>query len=124
MTKDFSYYMSLPYREIIESDPSGGYVGRIEGLPGCITQGETREEALTMLEDAKAAWLETALAENIPIPEPVDEAFSGKFVLRIPKSLHRTLASTAKREGVSLNQLAACILAAGLGAGKSQLQHD
>lgn len=118
MIKDFEYYMSLPYSEIIEADPAGGYVGHIAELAGCVTQGETRAEVLAMLDDAKAAWLETALEENLTIPEPLaEEGFSGKFLLRIPKSLHRRLALTARREGVSLNQLAACLLAGGLGAG-------
>ena len=116
MNKDFDYYMALPYQEIITADPAGGYVGHIEELPGCITQGETRAEVLEMLDDAKMAWLDTALAEGIDIPEPVtDEKFSGRFVLRIPKSLHRRLTLQAKREGVSLNQLAACLLAGGIG---------
>ncbi len=35
-----------------------------------MTQGDTRVEALEMIDDAKRLWLETALAENIPIPEP------------------------------------------------------
>lgn len=115
MEKDLAYYMSLPYREVIEADPAGGYVGSIPELSGCITQGETKAEILEMLEDAKAAWLSTALTDGVEIPEPLqDEAFSGRFNLRIPKSLHRRLAMRAKEEGVSLNQLAMYLLANGL----------
>lgn len=70
-----------------------------------------------MLDDAKAAWLDTALVEHLDIPEPErEEKFSGKFVVRIPKSLHRRLALTAEKEGVSLNHLASCLLAGGVGA--------
>jgi predicted HicB family RNase H-like nuclease len=47
-------------------------------------------------------WLTTALDRGIAIPEP--ETFSGKFVLRVPKSLHRKLAENARRENLSLNQ--------------------
>ena len=114
MEKDLTYYMNLPYRDVIEADPAGGYVGYIPELPGCITQGETKEEILEMLEDAKAAWLSTALANSMEIPEPLEGAFSGRFNLRIPKSLHRRLAMRAKEEGVSLNQLAMYLLANGL----------
>ena len=114
MKKDLDYYAGLPYREVIEADPAGGYVGYIPELRGCITQGETKAEILEMLEDAKAAWLSTALTDGVEIPELLqDEAFSGRFNLRIPKSLHRRLAMRAKEEGVSLNQLAMYLLANG-----------
>ena len=115
MKKDLAYYMSLPYQEVIEADPDGGFVGHITDLPGCITQAETRQELLDMLADAKAAWLEAALEEHITIPEPAHkEDYSGRFNLRLPKSLHKELAMTAKAEGVSLNQLATILIAKGL----------
>lgn len=115
MKKDMRYYMALPYREIIEADPAGGYVGHIMELKGCITQAETKGELLVMLDDAKKCWLEAALEEGIDIPEPMkEENFSGRFNLRLPKSLHRDLAMSAKAEGVSLNQLAMCLIARGL----------
>jgi antitoxin HicB len=56
-----------------------------------------------MIEDAKKAWLETALEQNSVIPEPAEDGYSGKLHLRLPKFLHRSLATQAKREGVSLN---------------------
>ena len=115
MDKDVKYYMALPYREIIETDPAGGYVGYIPDLKGCITQAETKADVLAMLDDAKKCWLKAALEDGVEIPEPMqDDDFSGKFNLRIPKSLHRNLAMTAKAEGVSLNQMAMCLIANGL----------
>ena len=115
MKKDLDYYAGLPYREVIEVDPAGGYVGYIPELRGCITQGETKAEILEMLEDAKKAWISTALDDGMEIPEPLrEEDFSGRFNLRIPKSLHKRLAMQAKAEGVSLNQLAMYLLASGL----------
>ena len=70
-----------------------------------------------MLDDAKQSWLEAALADGISIPEPArEEDYSGRFNLRLPKSLHKDLALTAKMEGVSLNQLAMCLIAGGLKA--------
>ena len=117
MKKDLQYYMSLPYREVIEADPNGGVVGHIAELPGCITQAETKNTLLDMLDDAKQSWLEAALADGISIPEPArEEDYSGRFNLRLPKSLHKDLALTAKMEGVSLNQLAMCLIAGGLKA--------
>lgn len=115
MEKNIEYYMKLPYKEIIEASSEGGYVGYIPDLKGCITQAETKTELLDMLEDAKKGWIETALEAGIDILEPVHDAdFSGKFNLRLPKSLHRKLAACAKDEGVSLNQMAMCLIASGL----------
>jgi antitoxin HicB len=70
-----------------------------------------------MIEDAKIGWLEVALELGREIPEPVPENddFSGRFVLRLPKSLHRDLADRAKRENVSLNQLTTYLLSSSLG---------
>ena len=52
------------------------------------------------------------LENNLPIPEPVDlNKYSGKFVVRIPKSLHRTISEQSKMEGLSLNQYVANSLA-------------
>ena len=115
MKKDLTYYMALPYREVIEADPAGGYVGYIPELKGCITQAATKNDILSMLDDAKKTWITAALEDHLEIPEPLqDEAFSGKFNLRLPKSLHRNLAMSARAEGVSLNQLAMCLIASGL----------
>ena len=116
MKKDLAYYMSLPYQEVIIAAKEGGYVGYVPELKGCVTQAETKTELVEMLEDAKKCWLEGALEDGFKIPEPVSgEDFSGRFNLRIPKSLHRSLAMSARREGVSLNQMAMCLIARGLG---------
>ena len=64
------YYLSLPYPIELIPDRDGYWFARIPLLPGCMTQGETRAEALDMLDEAKSLWLETALSEGIPIPEP------------------------------------------------------
>ena len=104
--KKINYYMSLPYRiEIIPDLDEGGYVACYPDLSGCLTIGDTIEEAIHNAEDAKRAWLEAALKDGINIPEPksIDE-YSGQFKLRIPKSLHKKLAENARSEGVSMNQ--------------------
>lgn len=99
-------YMKKPYRIEIEPDPDGGYVAWIKELPGCITYGETLEETLKMLEEAKELYIETALARGKKLPEPVAERkYSGKFLLRISPALHERLAEMAADEGVSLNAL-------------------
>jgi antitoxin HicB len=107
--------MQLPYRIIIKPAAEGGYVASIQELAGCITQAETLAEVTLLIEDAKQCWLESALDDNLEIPEPDKEQYSGKFNLRLPPSLHKELALKAKAEKVSLNQMATYLLAKGLG---------
>ena len=104
--------MSLPYRmELIPDNDEGGFVVAFPELPGCLSIGETEEAALLNARDAKKAWLEAALVENIPISEPDSlNDYSGQFKLRLPKSLHRSLAENSKREGVSMNQYCVYLL--------------
>jgi antitoxin HicB len=70
MTKNLDYYLSLPYTIELTPDEDGYWFAEISLLEGCITNGESREDALTMIDDAKRAWLETALDLGLPIPEP------------------------------------------------------
>ena len=68
--KTLNDYLTLSYRmEIVKDSDEGGFVASYPDLPGCITCGETEEEALKNALDAKKAWLEAALEENIEIPE-------------------------------------------------------
>ena len=111
--KTLNDYLALSYRmEIVKDRDEGGFVASYPDLPGCITCGETEEEALKNALDAKKAWLEAALEENIEIPEPDGlEAYSGQFKLRLPRSLHRALAEHSQREGISMNQYCVYLLA-------------
>lgn len=100
------YYLNLKYSVTLYPDAEqGGYVAEIKDLPGCFTQGETLEETMTNINEARELWIETAYeaGDNIPLPS-TDDNYSGKLMLRMPKSLHRRLSETAEREGVSLNQ--------------------
>ena len=111
--KTLNDYLALSYRmEIVRDSDEGGFVASYPDLPGCITCGETEEEALKNALDAKKAWLEAALEENIEIPEPDSlEAYSGQFKLRLPRSLHRALAEHSQREGISMTQYCVYLLA-------------
>lgn len=70
MNKTLDYYLSLPYNIELIPDEDGFWFARIPTLPGCMTQGATRLEALEMIDEAKVLWLETALANGVEIPEP------------------------------------------------------
>lgn len=104
-------YLELNYPVTLYHDPNGGYVAEIKDLPGCITQGETSEEVLEEIEDARVLWIETAYEHGDEIPLPSTETeYSGRTLLRMPRSLHRKLAEGAEREGVSLNQYIVSLL--------------
>jgi len=103
-------------RHLCEEE-GGGYLAEALDLNGCIADGETIEEAIHNLQDAINSWVQTAQELGRPVPPPsTDENFSGKWVVRTPRSLHHKLVDTAKREGVSLNTLAVSLLAEGVGS--------
>ena len=108
--KNVKKYMDLPYNYIIQpiKDESGFYFyARVLELDGCQSTGETFEEAYENLREAMEGWIETKLDSGFEVPLPVGyDDFSGKFVVRIPKSLHYKLSVEAEQEGVSLNQYA------------------
>jgi antitoxin HicB len=104
--------MRLPYTYELRPNEDGTWFACVRELPGCMTEGDTQAEALEMLQDAMKAWLEVAVERGLRIPEPKPEPrYSGRFVVRVPKSLHRTLAERARSEGTSLNELVAAALA-------------
>lgn len=113
--KSVEYYLELEYSFNAIADPDGGYVIVFPDLPGCMTQVESLDEIPYMAEDVRAGWLETVYdtdPDGIPLPSyPAD--CNGEASLRIPKSLHRSLAESAESEGVSLNEYAAMLLAQG-----------
>jgi len=108
--KKVDEYMKLPYNYIIQpiNDESGNYYyARVLEFDGCQSTGETFNDAYENIKDAMRGWIETKLENGYEVPLPIGyEDFSGKFVVRIPKSLHYKLAVEAEQEGVSLNQYA------------------
>ena len=109
-----AHYLALEYPFNVITDPDGGYVAVYPDLPGCMTQAENLEELFAMAKDARETWIESEYERGNEIPLPsYPEEHSGKFNVRIPKSLHRALAEAAEREEVSLNQYVLTILARG-----------
>lgn len=108
-------YLELPYHiELVrdeDEEGNAGYVAEVEELPGCISQGSTPEEAVHNIRDAMVGWISVALKDGHDIPEP-RRNYSGRFVVRLPQSLHAELARHAAREGASLNQFVTSSLAA------------
>ncbi len=103
--KNLEYYLKMKYPiEIVEED-DGQVVASIPDLPGCASFGESADEAIRAIHAAKKLWIETKLEGGEHIPEPtVLDDYSGKFVIRIPRGLHRSLDFEARQQGISLNQ--------------------
>ncbi len=101
------------------AEEGGGYLIEFPDLPGCMSDGATPEEAIVNGKEAVTEWLHACKKLKRPIPKPsIPEsagAYSGKILQRIPRTLHARLASQAKREGVSLNQLILSLVAEGIG---------
>jgi predicted RNase H-like HicB family nuclease len=63
----------MKYRVIIEQDEEGMYIAECPSLPGCISQGRTREEALKNIKEAIEGYLESLEKHNEPIPPSIEE---------------------------------------------------
>lgn len=120
MTRNLKYYLNLPYKTILEYEPDDNtwvaYCPEL-GRGSCYGIGDTQDEALSQLSEAKEIIISFALEESKEIPEPQfekEELPSGNFIVRLPKTLHKSLKYNADKEGVSLNQLVVSYLSAQL----------
>lgn len=104
----------------IPKEDGGGFMITFPDLPGCMSDGATEAEAVVNGKDAFKSWVAARTDADKKIPAPfyrpdtVPEV-SGKFVTRLPKSVHAKLTERAKAEGVSLNTLVVALVAEGLG---------
>jgi len=102
--------------EIRPLDEGDGWLATFPDLPGCMGDGATPELAIADGYEAVLAWLSVAQASGDPIPKPGMGGESGRFVTRMPKSLHPRLVARADQEGVSMNTLVVSLIAEDLGA--------
>lgn len=109
--------MQLPYRMEIYRD--GDYwAAEFPELPGLVAGHEEWEGLQAAILDAKRAYFEAALESGYTIPEPKADnvkAYSGRILVRMPKSLHHHIVETARHEGVSVNQFVVATLAREIG---------
>lgn len=120
--KELEFYMKLDYeikiRKLAE-DEGGGWLAQIPLLPGCMSDGETVDECIVNLEDAKRGWIGACIELGREVPEPskskTTDDFSGQLRVRMPKSLHQALSEKAKEENISLNQFILYQLSRGIG---------
>lgn len=102
----------------LSKEEGGGYSIYFPDLPGCWSDGASPEEAIENGRDALQSWLAVAQEFGDDIPRPFSSV-SGRFVQRVPRSLHARLIARAKAEGVSLNTLVVSLVSQGIG--KSQV---
>lgn len=113
--RSLAEYLAMEYRLDVIADPDGGYVIDFPDLPGCMTQIETLDQVAPMATEIKELWIETEYDHGHDIPLPTyPEEYSGKFNVRLPRSLHRQLAEAAEADGVSLNQYVVLLLTRGV----------
>lgn len=111
----------LPHRISVVRDHGNAegheWTAHAEDLPGCQAHGDSPEEAIQAIDAAIEEWIEDALAKGRELPDPRTAAsYSGRLMLRMPRSLHAELSGAAEREGVSLNQFIASSLERALGS--------
>ena len=108
------------------SDEDESYIALCPEFPGLSGIGDTVEEAIAELQIALDGAIETYQAEGWSLPEPRQQHdYSGKLLVRMPKSLHRRLAQQAEEEAISLNTLVVARLSevAGFTASLSRIEH-
>jgi antitoxin HicB len=108
MTPRFEEYR-LEIRPIPE-DEGSGFLACVVDLPGCMSDGDTYEEAIANVRDAFDAWISSATEAGNEIPAPGSEQRPAKFLLRLPRSTHQELVATGNLEGVSLNAFITILL--------------
>lgn len=125
MIKSVEYYMGLPYTIELHRDAEEGWFVRVKEWPGCMSQGDTAEDALADMREVIPLWIESSLKSGYQIPEPrAEDEYSGKFVVRVPRSLHRELVQGAVSEGVSLNQYINVVLSRAVGESRQSVPAD
>src|SRR5207237_1523524 len=86
------------------SDEDNSFIGRVNEFPSLAAHGRTQEKALREIRELVGVILKDLAAAREPIPEPLGKRqFSGKLNVRMPKDLHRQLATESAAQGVSLN---------------------
>lgn len=105
---------AMQYPVKIEYDDEDAlFVAEFPDLPGCSAHGSTVSEAYEGAQKAKGEWLRVTLEQRLPVPKPSKARdYSGRILVRLPASLHATLADRARINGASLNQYIVHLLSA------------
>lgn len=105
-----------PYSRVLIPEEEGGYSAFVLEFPGCISAGDTPDEAMENLTEAMELWLGAVLEEGQSVPTPAEATdYSGRTNLRMPETVHRDAAVRAQIDGVSLNQWIVSAISRALG---------
>ncbi|MBK7393813.1 MAG: type II toxin-antitoxin system HicB family antitoxin [Chloracidobacterium sp.] len=118
LTLQVKNYLNAPYTRIVVPHEAGGFVAEMLEFEGCYADGTTAAQALRNLERNAADWIEDRLESKLFIPEPTGGSamsMSGRFALRLPRTLHYKAARYAELEGISLNTFIVNSLAGSVG---------
>lgn len=100
----------------LSAEEGGGFLISYPDFSDCISDGATVDEALVNGKDALKATIAALKEKDLAVPAPNSGGVaSGRFVARVPKTVHARLATRARAEGVSLNTLVLTFIAEGLG---------
>jgi len=117
MNKKPEDYLKEPYSRVLLPEEDGRFSGEILEFPGCFAQGDDPTETFKNLEAAARSWIIASLDQGLEIPPPaLNQGYSGKIALRIPRSLHKKAAQYAERDATSLNQFFITAIASRIGA--------
>lgn len=110
-------YLKEPYSRVLLPEEDGRFSAEILEFPGCFAQGDNPNEAFNNLEVTARSWIEASLEQGLDIPPPaLNQGYSGKISLRLPRSLHKRAAQYAERDATSLNQFLVSAIASRIGA--------
>ena len=105
----------------LSTEEGGGYLISFPDFAECISDGESVDEAIENGLDALKGTIAALKSKKLAVPAPNSGGVaSGKFVARVPKTVHAQLATRARAEGVSLNALVLTFIAQGLGGSGSK----
>ena len=103
----------------LSNEDGGGFLISYPDFAECVSDGETVGKAIANGADALQATIAALKVNKLPVPQPGSGGVaSGKFVVRVPETVHAQLTMRAKSEGVSLNALVLTFIAQGLGASR------
>jgi antitoxin HicB len=106
--------------EPLPTDEGGGWLATVPDLPGCMSDGDSQEEAARNVKGAIISWIEAA--EDLGRPVPAPGSARGEWRQRVPKTLHEKLKRLAEAEGVSLNALVTSVLAERVGRASDETE--
>lgn len=97
----------------LSKEEGGGYLVEYPDIPGCMSDGETIEEAIASGREALRDCLDVFSESGRKVPKP--EVSAAQWRQRLPRTLYAKLTKQAEREGVSINSLVTAIIAEAIG---------